>query len=101
MFSADYMIGGEIFIITGSAQQNIIMQASDIPLVNFYASIEQFKTNHQLQQFKVDSSYVVISKNPDADSRIDSDFWTDRQSEPRKYYDKAYENSSYILFVLN
>jgi hypothetical protein len=93
--------GGKIFIITGSAQQNIIMQASGIPLVNFYAAIEQVKTNHQLQQFKADNNYVVLSKNPDADSRIYSNFWTDRQSEFRKYYDKAYENPSYILFVRN
>ena len=93
--------GGKIFIITGSAQQNVIMQASGIPLVNFYAAIEQFKTCHQLQQFEVDSNYVVLSKNPDADSRICSDFWTDRQGELRKYYNKAYENPSYILFVRN
>jgi len=67
--------------------------------VNFYAAIEQVKTNHQQQQFDVDSDYVVLSKNPDADSRIYSDFWTDRQGDLRKYYDKAYENPSYILFV--
>jgi hypothetical protein len=93
--------GGKIFIVTGSAQQNVIMQASGIPLANFYTATEQFKTNHQLQQFKVDYNYVVLSKNPDADSRIYSNFWTDRQDELRKYYDKAYENPSYILFVRN
>jgi hypothetical protein len=93
--------GGKIFIITGSAQQNVIMQASGIPLANFYTATEQFKTNHQLQQFKADNNYVVLSKNPDADSRNYSNFWTDRQSEFRKYYDKAYENPSYILFVRN
>jgi hypothetical protein len=93
--------GGKIFIITGSPQQNVIMQASGIPLVNFYAAVEQFKTIHQLQQFKVDSNYVVLSKNPDVDSQIYSNFWTDRQGELRKYYDKAYENPSYILFVRN
>ena len=93
--------GGKIFIIAGSAQQNVIMQASGIPLVNFYGGIEQFKTNHQLQQFEIDSNYVVLSKNPDADSQIFSNFWTDRQGELRKYYDNAYENPSYILFVHN
>jgi hypothetical protein len=67
--------------------------------VNFYAAMEQVKTSHQLQQFDVDSNYVVLSKNPDADSRIYSDFLTDRHGELRKYYDKAYENPSYILFV--
>jgi hypothetical protein len=93
--------GGKILIITGSAQQNIIMQASGIPLVNFYAATEQFKTNHQLQQFDVDSNYVILSRKPDTDSGIYSDFWTERQSELKKYYDKVYENPSYILFVRN
>ena len=93
--------GGKIFIITGSAQQNIIMHASAIPLSNFYAASEQFKTNPQLQQFEVDSNYVVLSKNPDADSRIYSNFWTDKQDELRKYYNKAYENPFYFLFVRN
>ena len=93
--------GGKILIIAGSSQQNVIMQASGIPLVNYYAATEQFKTNHQLQQYKVDSNYVVLSKNPDADSRIASNFWTDRQDELRKYYNKAYENPSYFLFVRN
>ena len=38
---------GKIFMITGSAQQNIIMQASGIPLTNFYAAIRsiQFKSS--------------------------------------------------------
>jgi hypothetical protein len=91
--------GGKIFIITGSAQQNIIMQASGIPLINFYSAIEQFKTINQLQQFERDSHYVVLSKNPDASSRSYSNFWTERQSELRKNFDKVYENPFYILFV--
>jgi hypothetical protein len=93
--------GGKIFIITGSAQQNIIMQASGIPLMNFYSAIEQFKTNHQLKQFELESNYVVLSKNPDASSREYTSIWAERQGELRKYFDKAYENSFYILFVRN
>ena len=33
---------GKILMITGSAQQNIIMQASGIPLTNFHTAIEEF-----------------------------------------------------------
>jgi hypothetical protein len=93
--------GGKIFIIAGSAQQNIIMQASGIPLTNFYAASEQIKNNHQLQQFERDSHYVILSKAPDADSRDNFNFWSERQIELSKYYDKGYENPFYILFVRN
>ena len=93
--------GGKISIIAGSAQQNIIMQESGIPLTNFYAATEQFKTNHQLQQFERDSHYVILSKAPDADSRDYFNFWTERQGEFRKSFDKAYENPFFVLFVSN
>jgi hypothetical protein len=92
---------GKIFMITGSAQQNIIMQASGIPLSNFYAAIEQPKSNHQLQQLERDSHYVVLSKNPDSSSQYYANSWAERQGELRKHFDKAYENSFYILFVRN
>jgi hypothetical protein len=92
---------GKIFMITGSAQQNIIMQASGIPLTNFYAAIEQPKSNHQLQQLERDSHYVVLSKKPDPSSQNYANGWTERQDELRKHFDKAYENSFYILFVRN
>jgi hypothetical protein len=91
--------GGKIFIITGSAQQNIIMQASGIPLTNFYSTIEQFKTNHQLQQFERGSHYVVLSKNPDASSRAYANIWAESYSELGKYFNKVYENPFYVLFV--
>ena len=92
---------GTIFMITGSAQQNIIMQASGIPLTNFYSAIDQFNSSHQLQQFERDSHYVILSKNPDPSSQIYAKSWTERQGELIKYFDKAYENSFYILFVRN
>jgi hypothetical protein len=92
---------GKIFMITGSAQQNIIMQASGIPLTNFYAAIELPKSNHQLQQFERDSHYVILSKNPDPSSYGYANSWTERQGKLIKYFNKAYENSFYILFVRN
>jgi hypothetical protein len=92
---------GKIFMITGSAQQNIIMQASGIPLTNFYAAIDPFNSSHQLQQFERDSHYVILSKNPDPSSQSYAKSWTERQGELTKYFDKAYENSFYILFVRN
>jgi hypothetical protein len=93
--------GGKIFIIAGSAQQNIIMQASGIPLTNFYTASEQFKTNQQLQQFERESHFVILSKAPEADSLAYFNFWTERQGELRKYFDNVYENPIYVLFVSN
>jgi hypothetical protein len=91
--------GGKVFLITGSAQQNIIMQASGIPLANFYGALEQFKSDIQVQQFENDSHYVVLSKNPDISARGYSNTWTERYSE--RLFDKVYENPVYILFVRN
>ena len=58
---------GKILMITGSAQQNIIMQASGIPLTNFHTAIEEFNlhNNNQIPHFEVDSRYVILSKKPD------------------------------------
>jgi hypothetical protein len=94
--------GGKILMITGSAQQNIIMQASGIPLANFYTAIEEFNlNNNKIQHFEVDSRYVIVSKKPDPSSQNYAKSWAERQDELRKYFDKSYENTFYLLFVRN
>jgi hypothetical protein len=94
---------GKILMITGSAQQNIIMQASGIPLTNFHTAIEEFNlyNNNQIPHFEVDSRYVILSKKPDASSQNYAKSWAERQDELRKYFDKSYENTYYLLFVRN
>ncbi|MDW0281395.1 MAG: hypothetical protein QN720_02755, partial [Nitrososphaeraceae archaeon] len=94
---------GKILMITGSAQQNIIMQASGIPLTNFHTAIEEFNlhNNNQIPHFEVDSRYVILSKKPDASSQNYAKSWAERQGELRKYFDKSYENTYYLLFVRN
>jgi hypothetical protein len=42
-----------------------------------------------------------LSKKPDPSSQNYANGWTERQDELRKHFDKAYENSFYILFVRN
>jgi hypothetical protein len=93
--------GGKIFVITGSAQQNIIMQASGIPLINFQAATEGSNTGHELQQATLESQYVILSKKPDSSARRYAESWSKSQDELNKYFDKSYENSDYRLFVRN
>jgi hypothetical protein len=93
--------GGKIFIITGSAQQNIIMQASGIPLINFQAAIEESNTSYELQQAALESQYVILSKKPDSSAQRYAESWSKSQDELNKYFDKSYENSDYRLFVRN
>ena len=93
--------GGKILMITGSAQQNIIMQASGIPLTNFHTTIEEFNSHYQIPHFDVDSRYVILSKKPDLSSQNYAKSWAERQDELGKYFDKSYENTFYLLFVRN
>ena len=93
--------GGKILMITGSAQQNIIMQASGIPLTNFHTTIEEFSSHYQIPHFDVDSRYVILSKKPDLSSQNYAKSWAERQDELGKYFDKSYENTFYLLFVRN
>jgi hypothetical protein len=93
--------GGKIFIITGSAQQNIIMQASGIPLINFQAATEESNASYELQQAALESQYVILSKKPDSSAQRYAESWNRSQDELNKYFDKSYENSDYRLFVRN
>ncbi|HJR48920.1 MAG TPA: hypothetical protein VJ799_12255, partial [Nitrososphaeraceae archaeon] len=93
--------GGKIFIITGSAQQNIIMQASGIPLINFQAATEESNASYELQQAALESQYVILSKKPDSSAQRYAESWSKSQDELNKYFDKSYENSDYRLFVRN
>jgi hypothetical protein len=97
----DLYDGGKILMITGSAQQNIIMQASGIPLTNFHTTVEEFNSHYQIPNFDVDSRYVILSKKPDPSSQNYAKSWAERQDELRKYFDKSYENTFYLLFVRN
>jgi hypothetical protein len=93
--------GGKILVITGSAQQNVIMQASGIPLANFEAAAEGSKNSHDLESSALDSSYVIVAKKPDSRAKSYAESWSGSQDELNRYFDKKYENSHYLLFVRN
>jgi hypothetical protein len=91
--------GGNILVITGSAQQNIIMQASGIQLTNFYSSIKESNTLDRMQMLEHDIQYIILSKKPDLDSRIFAAGRAKAQDELMANFDKSYENSFYLLYV--
>jgi hypothetical protein len=91
--------GGKILIVTGSAQQNILMQASGIPLTNFQMAIEGSDIHYEIQRPALDSQYVILSKNPDFSSQRYAESWTKSQEELEGRFVKVYENSHYLIFV--
>jgi hypothetical protein len=93
--------GGKILIVTGSAQQNIIMHASSIPLTNFQAIHEGSDIGHQLKSSASNNNYLIISKKPDSSSKRYAESLTENQYELEKFFDKVYENSYYLLFARN
>ena len=90
-----------ILIITGSAQQNEIMQASRIPLKQFDQILEStsskalFKKESLLQD-----KYLVIGKKPDPSAKNIADYWLNRQDLLNKYFDVSYEDKYYKVMML-
>jgi hypothetical protein len=87
---------GKIFVIAGSTQQNIIMQASGISLANFHAAAEGSNISHDRESSALDSSYMIVSKRPDSNAKRHAENWSGI-----KFFDKKYENSYYLLFIRN
>jgi hypothetical protein len=75
------------------------MQASGIPLKNFHPAIEGSDTRYEIHRPALDSQYVILSKNPDSNSKRYAESWTNSQEKIRGYFAKAYENSHYLIFV--
>lgn len=100
---SSYYNSGNILLITGSAQQNIIMQASGITLSNFQTATEgsTWGWKNSLQKLQLHTKYVVLSKQPDPSAERVIDYWMERQNELKKYFSKVYENSYYFLLIAN
>jgi hypothetical protein len=91
--------GGKILVVAGSAQQNIIMHASGIPLANFETAIEGSNLQYEvLRRPALDTRYIILSKNPDPSSQMYAESWTKSQNELKGYFVKVYENSHYLIF---
>jgi hypothetical protein len=89
--------GGNILIITGSQQQNIIMQASSIPLSHYKTAIDGPSNDDPLLLHWKDSQYIILSKKPDSSAQIFNNRWAERGEEIGKCFSKLHENSYYVL----
>ncbi len=89
----DIYKGGKIMLVTGSPQQNIIMQLSGIPLINFYIA----------DKFNPDSfpdvKYVILSKSPDPNLHSAAKTWLESTRWPRNYFEQNFENSYYEFLI--
>jgi hypothetical protein len=89
--------GGNILIITGSQQQNIIMQASSIPLSNYKTAIDGPSNNNPILLHWKDSQYIILSKHPDSSAQTFHNRLMEKGDEVEKCFFKLYENSYYVL----
>lgn len=92
--------GGLILIITGSAQQNNIMQQSGIPLRNFDTILEGDTWKDSFKEPWLHAKYIIISKKADPSAANVAKYWLDRQEEElNKYFDIVYEDKYYGIMV--
>ena len=99
--SSAYDGNGTIVIITGSSQQNKIMQATDIPLRQFDQILESQSYKDSFKEPWWHSKYFILGKSPDASARNVASYWLDRQPLLEKYYDIIYEDKYYRIMVLS
>lgn len=92
--------GGNIFILTGSAQEHRIMLSSGIALRQFDEIIESSTWKASFKEPWLYDKWVVISNEPDSDAVNTTKYWMDRQDELNKYYDVIYENQYYKIMKL-
>jgi hypothetical protein len=89
--------GGKVLIITGSAQDDKIMQQSGIPLKNFDTILEDDTCNTVFKKPWLHANYIVLGKNPDPDAANVSKYWLNRQADLYKYFGIVYDDKYYIL----
>jgi hypothetical protein len=90
-----------ILIITGSSQQNNIMQISGIPLRQFDQILESGSYKDSFKEPWKHVKYIILGEKPDASARNVASYWLDRQSLLEKYFDTIYEDKYYKIMVLS
>jgi hypothetical protein len=91
--------GGRILIITGSAQQNNIIQQSGIPFRNFDTILEGDTWNPSFKKPWSYDRYIIIGKKADLSAANVSRYWLDRQEQLNKYFGIIYENKYYRIMT--
>jgi hypothetical protein len=93
----DVYKGGKVLMVTGSPQQNIIMQGSAIPLSVFYAA-NNIDTRNDVSP---DTRYIILSKSPDPNLRSAGKIWhygLERIDFPNNHFQQVFKNSNYQMF---
>lgn len=94
----DIYNGGKVMLVTGSPQQNIIMQLSGIPLINFYTADRFDTAPGSFPEVK----YVILSKRPDPNLQGVAKTWHDGLESAgvlKNYFEQNFENLYYEFFI--
>jgi hypothetical protein len=91
--------GGKVLLLTGSPQQNNIMQAAGISLNSFDYILNGNAWKESFKAPWLHANYIIISKEPDPSAADVSKYWLDRQFILDKYYDVTYENKFYKVMI--
>lgn len=93
--------GGNVFILTGSAQENRIMLSSGIPLRQFDEMIESSMRKDSFKTPWLYDKWMVISKEPNSDGVKPKKYWSDeRRTILDEHYRMVYENQYYEILTL-
>jgi len=91
---------GNIFILTGSAQEHRIMLSSGIALRQFDEIIESSTWKDSFKEPWLYDKWIIISNEPDSDAISTTKYWMDRQEELNRHFDVVYENQYYKIMKL-
>ena len=94
----DIYNGGKVMLVTGSPQQNVIMQLSGISLINFHTADKFDASPGSFPDVK----YVILSKRPDPNLHSVAKTWHDGLESTGSlgnYFEQDFENSYYEFFV--
>lgn len=91
---------GNIFILTGAAQEHRIMLTSGIPLRHFDEILESSTWKDTYTRPWLHDRWMVIGKEPGADAVNVSAYWMQRQDLLDEHYDTVYDNQYYRIMKL-
>jgi hypothetical protein len=91
--------GGKILVVTGSAQQNKIRQASGIALKNFDTVLNNDTLKASFEKPWLYVNYIVIGKKADLSGATASKYWLDRQELLKSYFDTIYDDNYYMVMA--
>jgi hypothetical protein len=101
VLSSIYDGSSKILIVTGSSQQNKIMQASSIPLKQFEQILESGSHKDSFREPWSHVKYIVLGKKPDSSGTNVANYWLDRQPLLQKHFTVRHEDEYHIIMELS